>query len=163
MDCLIYISSFLIKSKLNIFFALDHPSRIPDPSLPLNECEEFHCIFKSKFGDYSLLYGAEIDGISSKEPIMDILIDKTVEFIELKTFPMYNENGDICGTISPERALSCWSQNYLANVNKLVCGLKDRSAVVRMIREYPTNVLPTFSKVKINSLQKRLKKLRNKI
>jgi hypothetical protein len=106
-----------------------------------------------------------MDGIFSKEPIMDTLIDKTVEFIELKTFVMYNKNGDMYGTISPERASSCWSQNYLANVNKLVCGLKDKTdkSVVRMIQEYPTNVVPMFSKVKTNSLQKRLKKIRNKI
>ncbi|EZA50166.1 Protein Dom3Z [Ooceraea biroi] len=122
----------------------DHPSHVPDSSLPLNECEEFHCIFKANFGDHSLLYGAEMDGIFSKEPITDTLIGKTIEFVELKTFPMFNENGDIRGTISSQCASAWWSQNYLANISKLICGLKDKSGTVRMIREYPTNVLPTF-------------------
>jgi hypothetical protein len=31
---------------------------------------------------------------------------------------MYNENGDIYGTITSERVLICSSQNYLVNVNK---------------------------------------------
>jgi len=42
------------------------------------------CI-KKNFGNHSLLYGAEIDGIFSQQPITETFIGKLSEFIELKT------------------------------------------------------------------------------
>lgn len=126
---------------------LDSPSHKPNPSEPLNECEKFHCMFKTNFGNHSLLYGAEIDGISSQQPITDTLVGKTFELIELKTFPMCKKQGKVCINISLKRLLTWWSQNYLADINKIICGLKDETTTVRMIKEYPTHDLPKLSQV----------------
>lgn len=118
----------------------------PNPSQPLNECEEFRCVFKAQFGGYSLLYGAEIDGIFSQKPITDTIIGKKFEFIELKTLPMYNNDSNIYGKFEPSRVLKSWSQNYLIQIDKLVCGLKDKN-LVKMVKEYSTDSLPKLSKV----------------
>jgi len=130
-----------------MYFLLDHPSHKPDPSKFLNECEEFHCMFKANFGNHSLLYGAEIDGISSQQPITDTLIGKPFELIELKTFPMYNKNGNIYGKISPARVSEWWSQSYLSKINRIICGLKNREKEVIMIKEYSIRNLPRLSRV----------------
>ncbi|XP_011630177.1 decapping and exoribonuclease protein [Pogonomyrmex barbatus] len=136
--------------KFEQYMVSDKPSHKPDPSVSLNECEEFHCVFKAKFGDHSLLYGAETDGISSRELITETdfitLFGKTFELIELKTIVAYNSNGDMYENISSEKILMWWSQNYLANVNKIICGLKDRNSVVRRIKEYSMHELPYLSK-----------------
>lgn len=104
-------------------------------------------MFKARFGNHSLLYKAEIDCISSKQPITNTLVGKTFELIELKTFPMYNSNGDIHGTIQPSRVIDWWSQSYLVESNRIICGLKDRTNTVKMIKEYPVHELPNLSEV----------------
>ncbi|XP_012217607.1 decapping and exoribonuclease protein-like [Linepithema humile] len=132
--------------KFEQYMLADDPSHEPDPSAPLNICEEFHCVFKAKFGDHSLLYGAEIDGILSQEPINDTLIDKNIKLVELKTCPMHYERG----RFYPDKATNWWSQNYLVGIDKIICGLKDKSNTVRMIKEYSTNSLIPRSKICCN-------------
>lgn len=131
----ICISSFY---NINVNYLIDDPSRKPNASVPLNECEEFHCMFKAQFGTHSLLYGAEIDGIISQEPITDnTLIGKKFELIELKTLRMF-------GRFNPNQIMSWWSQNYLAEINKVICGMKD-GKIVKMIKEFPMHIIPKLS------------------
>ncbi|XP_011630285.1 uncharacterized protein LOC105422563 [Pogonomyrmex barbatus] len=111
-----------------------------------NERNKFYCMFKTKFDNYSLLYGADIHSISSKELITDTLIGKSFELIELKILPMDNLNSDTHEIISSEKILMWWSQNYLMNIDKTICGIKDRNSVVRRIKEYSTHELPHLSK-----------------
>lgn len=103
-------------------------------------------MFKTKFGNHSLLYAAEIDGISSKQPIKDTLIGKEYKFIELKTIPIYDGNKNLYRKLAPERVLAWWSPNYLSGIETTVCGLKI-GKTVRMIEEYSTHTLLQFSKV----------------
>ncbi|XP_018303717.1 decapping and exoribonuclease protein-like [Mycetomoellerius zeteki] len=129
--------------KFEQYMVADHPSHTPDLKQPLNECEQFYCMFKANFDNHSLLYGAEIDGISSQQPITDTLEGKTLELIELKTFPLLlNEDGNI--KISSLRVMEWWSQSYLVHINKIICGLKEKN-IVRMIKEYSMCDLPKLS------------------
>lgn len=123
-------------------FLLDHPSHKPDLSIPLNTCEHFYGIFKARFSNHSLLYRAEIDCISSEQPITDTLIGKTFELIELKTLPISNEN-----KCPAWKVIKWWSQNYLVKINKTVCGLKDTTNTVKKIKEYSMDDLLKLSKV----------------
>ncbi|KYN09665.1 Protein Dom3Z [Trachymyrmex cornetzi] len=130
--------------KFEQYMLADHPSHMPNSERPLNECEEFCCMFKAKFDTYSLLYGAEIDGISSQQPIRDTLVNKKFELIELKTYPMYHKN--MYRQIPCERVSMWWSQNYLVKTNKIIFGLKDRNKKIRKINEYSLDDLPYLSK-----------------
>ncbi|XP_050448580.1 decapping and exoribonuclease protein-like [Cataglyphis hispanica] len=142
--------------KFEQYMVADQPTHKPDISVPLNECEKFHCVIKANFDHYSLLYEAEIDGISSEQPITDTLTDKTIELIELKTFPLkfYNEIGTEqnkkYGTIPIKKAITWWSQNYLAGIERLICGLKNRFGKVIKIKEHSTQNLPELSKPRCN-------------
>lgn len=124
-------------------YLIDHPLHKPDLSVPLNMCEKFHCVFKSQFGAHSLLYGAEIDAVSSEELITDTLIGKSYELIELKTVG-YNNN--FYSKLNAEKVLLWWSQIYLVGIDKVVCGLK-KGKMVTTIKEYPIHTLPEFSNV----------------
>ncbi|XP_029156299.1 decapping and exoribonuclease protein-like isoform X2 [Nylanderia fulva] len=136
--------------KLEQYLVADHPSHKPDPSV-LNECEKFHCIFQAKFGDHSLLYTAEIDGIVSQQPITDTLIGKTFELIEMKSIStrVYNVIGtpeyNKYGTFNSRKLVDWWSPNYLSGTERLICGLKNMDGKVTMIKEYPTHTLPLLS------------------
>lgn len=51
------------------------------------------------------------------------------------------------GTIPIKKAITWWSQNYLAGIERLICGLKNRCGKVIKIKEHPTQNLPELSKV----------------
>ena len=103
-------------------------------------------MFKANFDNYSLLYGTKIDDIFSQQPIRDTLERKTFELIELKTFPLLSENGNIYSKISCHRVINWWSQNYLANINRIIRRLKDKN-IVRIIKEYSMCDLPKLSEI----------------
>ena len=41
------------------------PGRLPDSETPVNENEEFCCLFRTRIGKVSVLYGAEMDSYQS--------------------------------------------------------------------------------------------------
>lgn len=47
----------------------ESPFKEPDTSVPVNECEEFNMVFQTRLAGLSLLYGAEMDGIISEQPV----------------------------------------------------------------------------------------------
>lgn len=54
--------------------------------MPVKEGEEFCCLFRTKLNDRRLIYGAEMDAVTSDVPLEDCLEDLMLaEFIELKT------------------------------------------------------------------------------
>lgn len=48
----------------------DSPFIEPDTSKPVDECSEFNVVFHAKLEGLSLLYGAEMDGVLSEQPIL---------------------------------------------------------------------------------------------
>lgn len=104
-------------------------------------------MFKARFDGHSLLFKAEIDCITSQQSVEDTLVGKTFELIELKTVSMHD--GNVYGTIFHSRIVDWWSQSYLVEANRIVCGLKDREkpSVVRKIEECSMDDLPKLSRV----------------
>jgi len=51
------------------------------------------------------------------------------------------------GTIRVDKVITWWSQNYLAGIERLICGLRNRNGEVKMIKEFSTHNLPQLSKV----------------
>lgn len=69
---------------------------------------------------------------------------------------MYDEIGTVggkYGTILVKKAITWWSQNYLAGVERLICGLRNEQGEVKVIKEYPTHYLSELSKVNIITLK----------
>ena len=54
---------------------------------PVNENEEFCCIFRSRLGSHSIVYGAEMDGfrLKSSQDLRDL------EFLDLNRYAMQSE------------------------------------------------------------------------
>ncbi|XP_024892802.1 decapping and exoribonuclease protein-like, partial [Temnothorax curvispinosus] len=120
-------------NKFQQYIVADHPLHEPDSSsVPVNECGEFHCMFKANFSNVSLLYGAKIDAISSRQPITDTLIGKPFESIGLKTLLMPKKHSGC----TRSTVIKCWSTNFLANTNRIVVGFRDATNTVKEIKEY---------------------------
>lgn len=47
----------------------ESPFKEPDTTAPVNESEEFSLVFQTRLAGLSLLYGAEMDGIISEQPV----------------------------------------------------------------------------------------------
>ncbi|TGZ50725.1 hypothetical protein DBV15_12061, partial [Temnothorax longispinosus] len=129
-------------NKFQQYIVADHLSHKPDPSVPLNKCEEFYCMFKANFGNHSLLYDARMNAISSQQTITDTLIGKTFEWIGLKTFRMRSRNMHS----TPRIVSKCWSTNYLVDANRIVVGFRDATNIVKVIKEYSMDDLLKLSK-----------------
>lgn len=55
--------------KFEQYCLAESPFMEPDTSLPVNESEEFSLVFQTRLAGLNLLYGAEMDGIVSEQPI----------------------------------------------------------------------------------------------
>ncbi|XP_031847152.1 decapping and exoribonuclease protein-like isoform X2 [Nomia melanderi] len=123
--------------KFEQYLLTDKPSGMPDLSVPLNQNEEFYCVFKAVFGNTTLLYGAEVDGISSEHEIKDTLVGKNVELIELKTlsFAAFTRRGEI----KHERAtriLKWWLQSHIVGIKRIICGCRNYTGIVYKIKKF---------------------------
>ncbi|XP_076751339.1 decapping and exoribonuclease protein-like [Xylocopa sonorina] len=121
--------------KFEQYMRSESPNAGPDLSVPLNQNEEFRCVFKSVFGNKTLLYVAEIDAISTQEVINNTLPKKNVELIELKTvFSPSSEADKTKNSFYP--ILRWWAQCYPVNINNIVCGCKNATGQVKGIKKY---------------------------
>ncbi|XP_034667723.1 decapping nuclease DXO homolog [Drosophila subobscura] len=106
------------------------PNTLPDTSLPVNEAEEFSAMFRCSLNGIRLMYGAEMDGIVSKEPVNlnDPHELRNLQFVELKTGPFQpndkqNRSFDYC------KSRNWWSQSFLVGINTIMVGLRDNDGL----------------------------------
>ncbi|XP_020284836.1 decapping and exoribonuclease protein [Pseudomyrmex gracilis] len=131
--------------KFEQYMVADHPSHQPDTSKPVNASEAFHCVFQANYGDHSLLYEAEIDGIVSQDYITDTLVGKQFEIIELKTIG-FRQIEQLSAKFTPKKISDMWNQNSLAGVRRSIFGLREgKSSIVKSIQECSTDDLLNLS------------------
>lgn len=119
--------------KFEQYLVANTPHEDPDLSAPLNENEEFCCMFKAKFGTISLLYGAEMDGIYSHEIVQDTIVGKNVQFVEMKTlFFKKFKNGKLT---EEDKQLLWWAQIYPVGIQSIICGLRDMNGIIKRVEK----------------------------
>lgn len=112
---------------------LDNPNTDPNIDAPLNQNEEFCCMFKSQFDNTILLYGAEMDGVISQETIKDTVAGKEMKFVELKTVHEKDlKHGKVQTFI---KIMRWWCQSYLVGIREVICGCKNYEGRVREIKK----------------------------
>ncbi|XP_076635474.1 decapping and exoribonuclease protein-like [Colletes latitarsis] len=129
--------------KFEQYMLSDNPNTQPNLSIPFNENEEFCCIFKSKLGEKKLLYGGQIDGISSQQQIQDTLAEKEVKLIELKTSYFKSITHD--NLPYGKKGIFWWCQSYLSGIDTIVVGLRNVSGIVTKIKEIEVGKLTNNS------------------
>ena len=93
----------------------------PDESChqAVNENEEFCCIFKSRLGSNSVLYGAEMDGFklcdaAKKKSGDDVDLSTDGVFVELKTSRLI-ENDRQMNSFCRYKTLKWWAQSFMVS------------------------------------------------
>ncbi|XP_059470468.1 decapping and exoribonuclease protein-like [Neocloeon triangulifer] len=100
----------------------------PDPSQPISDYEGFHCVYRSQIGEHSLLYGAEIDGLSNVDDLKNL---NKAKLVELK---VCKESLDL-QSFSRHRLFKWWTQGILAKIDSVVVGYRNEEGFIRHLEE----------------------------
>ncbi|XP_075156871.1 decapping and exoribonuclease protein Rai1-like [Haematobia irritans] len=118
--------------------------RESDTSYPVNECEEFSMVFQTRLGGMNLLYGAEMDGVISDQPLQlnyDRPALDNIKFVELKTRMAHtNERQRI--PFLKHKSRNWWCQSFLVGIEDLYVGIRNDKGFVRSIEHVETRSLP---------------------
>lgn len=119
----------------------------PSTTGPVNEAEEFCCMFEGKLQATRLLFGAEMDGVDEDEDVdLDTVDLNTVRFVELKvnkraTQPWQKR------TFYQFKTRNWWSQCYLAGIQQLQVGERNDAGIVDNLYTCDVRTLVQDSKV----------------
>ena len=153
---------FVHCSKFESITFSDSPDKNPDVSVPVNESEEFCCVFSCEFGDNLMLYGAEMDGIEIKEPGTEPLTEpvswKNVNFIELKTNKIIETVRQ--DTFFRKKLLRWWCQSFLVGIENIWCGYRTNDGIVIDLKKYRVADMIKMAKVNTQTEKKCFKNRR---
>ncbi|XP_017869130.1 PREDICTED: decapping nuclease DXO homolog [Drosophila arizonae] len=128
--------------KFEQYCTTPHPDKPPVTNAPVNESQEFACVYRSKLNGLRLIYGAEMDCIKS-----DVYVDlkdpeqlRLAEFVELKT-SAYKMTQRQQQTFVNYKSLNWWSQSFLVGIDTIITGLRDDNGLVHDIKEYSVREL----------------------
>ena len=127
-------------------FVEDAPDKDPDTTQPVNESEEFCCMFQRRFGEHTILYGAEMDGVLSEKTLNDPLPLKDLRFVELKTCKTIESNSQD-RNFRKFKLIKWWSQSFLVGIDNVLCGFRDDNGIVRNLTNYSLSQIVDMSKV----------------
>lgn len=131
--------------KFEQYMLSDEPGQSPDTTQPVDEGEEFACVFSTKLGDHNLLYVAEMDGVLAKEELQEPIDWAKQEFVELKT-SLRPENHNQRRNFQ-QKILKWWCQSFLVGIDKIYCGFRDNHGIVSEVKSYKLKELVDMSKV----------------
>lgn len=108
-----------------------------DPG-PVNENEEFCCIFRTRLAGLSLMYGAEMDGyISSQLPDGQLNPSK---FVEYKTSRIV-ETDRQDRSFRKFKLIKWWAQSFLVGIEEVLCGWRDDHGIVHDVESFKVSKL----------------------
>lgn len=116
---------------------------------PVNENEEYCCLFRTRLGNHSVVYGAEMDGFRMKTPSEgplnpdDIDLNQDGHFIELKTTRII-DSPRLEASFARHKVIKWWCQSFLVCIPVVVCGFRNDNGLVTRLTDYPTSKLPSI-------------------
>jgi len=112
-------------------------------SSSVNENEEFCCMFRSRIGEFSVMYGAEMDGYKS-DSVEDIKELKPAGFVEFKTSRII-ENHRQDKNFRKFKLIKWWAQSFLVGIEEIQCGWRDDKGIVSEVEHFPLNSIPKMA------------------
>jgi len=108
-------------------------SRNPEPG-PVNENEEFCCMFRTRIGGLSLMYGAEMDGYDADQPAPNQPLQPN-KFVEYKTSRIV-ETDRQDRTFRKFKLIKWWAQSFLVGIEEILCGWRDDRGIVHDVESF---------------------------
>lgn len=116
---------------------------------PVNENEEFCCLFRTRLGTHSVVYGAEMDGYRLRTPsegplnLDDFDLNQDGHFIELKTSRVI-DSPRLEASFARHKIIKWWCQSFLVCIPVVTCGFRNDHGIVNRLTDYPTAKLPSI-------------------
>lgn len=130
----------------------------PNISEPVNENEEFCCMFRTKVEGNTILYGAEMDGIDSDGDIDLSQADfNQLPFIELKV-KLREERENQRRNYLKFKLRNWWCQCFLVNIKKIIVGTRNNNGIVNQLSELDVRSIPKQVNVNMQNLKKSVEK-----
>jgi len=143
------------------------PGLSPDAEAPVDENEEFCCLFRTRINGTSIVYGAEMDAYKADKRLQAGDALHTDNFVEMKTSRIIeHERQD--RNFRRFKLLKWWSQSFLVGTRELLCGWRDDDGVVSsletfIIKDIPKKASDWKPNVCVNFLSSLLSKLKSTI
>lgn len=129
------------------FNSTDDPCVEPMTDIPVNENEEFCCMFSATLNGNKLLYGAEMDGIEEYAPIDIKSVDfNRCNFVELKV-KLLEQNERQRQNYFRFKLRNWWCQTFLANIQKIIVGTRNDDGIVDGVSVLHVRDIPKQNKV----------------
>ncbi|XP_053967051.1 decapping nuclease DXO homolog [Anastrepha ludens] len=123
----------------------ESPFLEPNATGPVDECSEFSCVFTTKLGGLDVLYGAEMDGIISEQPVVlegeNATSLDNLKFIEVKV-RQGNLNRNQLQSYNRHKTRNWWCQSFLVGIQDIYVGLRNERGLVDRIEHTEVRVLP---------------------
>lgn len=116
--------------------------------MPVNECDEFCCLFSATLNGKRILYGAEMDGIES-DRLLDLnAIDlNRCNFIELKV-KLREQNARQRQNYQRFKLRNWWCQCFLVNIRKVIVGTRTQDGRIDELTEMHVKDFPKQCQVR---------------
>lgn len=122
------------------------PTDPPVTNVPVDECKQFHCVFRTQFPGMTLLYGAEMDGAMSNDVVFNIKNKEVLEklrFIELKCSHRPT-NERLERNFKKFKLRNWWCQCFLAGIHDVFVGYRNESGFIDEIDHMPVHSFPVL-------------------
>ena len=121
---------------------LDNPSEKPPTNVPVNEAEEFCCMFSTTLNGQRILYGAEMDGIESNDTHdLDNADLNQFKFVELKV-KLSEQNHRQKQNYHRFKLRNWWCQSFLVNIKKIIVGTRTADGIVNELSTVDVKDIP---------------------
>lgn len=117
--------------KFEQYVTTDSKDGIPNTEKPVNSNEAYVTVVRTSLNKHSLVFGGEVDCREGNE------------YIELKTSremsaPNHYRN------FKRFKLIKWWAQSFLVGIERVVCGFRDDSGVVKFLETFKTKEIPKY-------------------
>jgi RAT1-interacting protein len=113
-----------------------------DRDIDFQHHSEYCCIARTRLGNHSLAYGAEMDCVDSFRKVKDPALS---DFVEIKTTRTV-DNQRQWDNMVRNKMFKWWAQCYMIGIPTLVCGYRDDNMTVREIELLNVSDMPKMAK-----------------
>jgi len=153
--------------KFEQYMSSNSPGEAPNTEAPVNENEEFCCLFRTRVGRVSLVYGAEMDSYQAATKLKEEDRLNPEMFIEMKTSREL-ETDRQTRNFKRYKQLKWWAQSFLVGTRQILCGWRDDQGLVDRlqlfkVKDIPKNAVEWKANVCANFLSTFLTMLKDRV
>eukprot|EP00092_Neocalanus_flemingeri_P014743 GFUD01015909.1.p1 GENE.GFUD01015909.1~~GFUD01015909.1.p1 ORF type:complete len:398 (-),score=141.41 GFUD01015909.1:145-1248(-) len=127
--------------KFEQYMASPIPGQEPDTEAPVDENEEFCCLFRTRVGGVSMVYGAEMDAYQTSTKLEERDMPRPDKFVEMKTSrEMDTERQE--RNFRRYKLLKWWAQSFLVGTRQILCGWRDDRGLVDRLEVFQVKDIP---------------------